>query len=62
MAVTTRTENVEQEAPGRRPRWIGWTVVGAAVAVLIGVAAVIWTGSNQDADRADLTGVGDTLQ
>ena len=45
MAVTTRSETVEQEAPGRRPRWIGWTVVGLAVAVLIGVATVIRTGS-----------------
>ncbi len=48
MAVTTRPETVEQEAPGRRPRWIGWTAVGLAVAVLIGVATVIWTGSTTE--------------
>ena len=48
MAVTTRPETVEQEAPGRRPRWIGWTVAGLAVAVLIGVAAVIRTGSTTE--------------
>ncbi len=48
MAVTTRPENVEQEAPGRRPRWIAWTVVGAAVAVLIGVGALVWSASSQE--------------
>ena len=48
MAVTTRPETVEQEAPGRRPRWIGWTAVGLAVAVLIGVATVIRIGSTTE--------------